>query len=354
MSSNLVHNNLYKFLFMLVLSLLSFIAADAKNTDDIVIMKNGDRMTGEIKNLQRGELEFKSDYMESAVRLDWARVESLESKSTFLIFLADGNRFTNVLRMLPTNSNDVPNFVIGTPPAAVKVRQLNVIRIIQSESKFLTQLEGAINLGFSFTSGNDQYQTDLSANATYRSGLNSYSVYGESSLSGQTEGTSQKRYQFTFDYRRQLTNRYYAGALLDLLKSDQQSLSLRTAGGGLIGRNFKQTEHTRFSVFAGGVLTREKYSAIVGRPKTVNFEALTGFDFETFRFSKTDLRTRFSLFPSVTTPGRTRMQLTSDLSYKLVKDLWLGFHVYENFDSKPPVRADKNDLGISTSIGWKF
>ena len=49
-----------------------------------------------------------------------------------------------------------------------------------------------------------------------------------------------------------------------------------------------------------------------------------------------------------------RMQASSDLRIKIVKDLWFGFHIYENFDNKPPVRADKNDLGVSTSVGWKF
>ncbi len=83
-------------------------------------------------------------------------------------------------------------------------------------------------------------------------------------------------------------------------------------------------------------------------------DALAGVDFTTFRFKSTDIRTRFSLFPSLTTPGRMRLQATSDLHLKIVKDLYWGFHVYENFDSKPPVRADKNDLGISASLGWKF
>jgi len=63
---------------------------------------------------------------------------------------------------------------------------------------------------------------------------------------------------------------------------------------------------------------------------------------------------RFILYPSLKTPGRTRMQFKSDLRIKLVKDLNRGFHVYENFDSKPPVKADKNDLCVSVSLGWKF
>jgi len=42
------------------------------------------------------------------------------------------------------------------------------------------------------------------------------------------------------------------------------------------------------------------------------------------------------------------------LKFELVKDLYLGIRLYENFDSKPPVNAPRNDLGITTSLGWKF
>jgi len=45
------------------------------------------------------------------------------------------------------------------------------------------------------------------------------------------------------------------------------------------------------------------------------------------------------------------MQATSDLRIKIVKDLYWGFHFYENFDSKPPISANKNDLAVSTSLG---
>src|SRR6476661_8087318 len=81
----------------------------AKNDDDVVVLKNGDRLTGEIKGLQRGELKIKADYMAEAVRLDWTRIERIESKSTFLISLVDGQLFTNVMRLLPSNANEVPN-----------------------------------------------------------------------------------------------------------------------------------------------------------------------------------------------------------------------------------------------------
>ena len=42
----------------------------AKRKDDVVVMNNGDRFTGEIKRLEHGELSFKSEYMADAVRLN--------------------------------------------------------------------------------------------------------------------------------------------------------------------------------------------------------------------------------------------------------------------------------------------
>jgi putative salt-induced outer membrane protein YdiY len=354
MISNQLPLRLCRFGTSILLGCLFVLTAFAKNSDDVVVLKNGDRLTGEIKGLQRGELRIKADYMAEAVRLDWTKVETIESKSAFLILLGDGKLVTDVMRLSPRDGSDGADFIIGSSQQSIRVQQLDVIRITPADKQFWKSLEGSIDFGFSFTSGNDQYQTQLAATATYRTGDHSYTASIDSAFSGQTEGTSLTRNQFTFDYRKQLNDQWYVGGLFDALRSDQQSLKLRLSVGGLLGRNLKQTESTRFSVFGGVVGTREDYSASLGEPKTTNADALTGIDFATFRFSKTDIRSRFSLFPSLTTPGRTRMQATSDLRIKIVKDLWFGFHIYENFDSKPPVRADKNDLGVSTSIGWKF
>ena len=349
-----VQRKLRRLAALVSLVLLLVLPTLAKNVDDVVVLKNGDRLTGEIKGLQRGELRIKSDYMAEAVRLDWSKIARIESKSTFMIWLVDGKLVTNVMRLMPANSDEVPNFIIGTLGESIRVPQLDVIRIAPADRGFWKRLEGSIDFGFNFTSGNDQYQTQFAATTTYRTGDHSFTASVDSAFSGQTEGTSLTRNQFNFDYRKQLTPRWYAGGVLDLLRSDQQSLELRTSVGAVVGRNLAQTEHTRLSVFSGIVGTRENYSESVGKPKTTNADAIVGADFATFRFSSTDIRSRLSLFPSLTTPGRTRLQLTSDLRIKIVKDLWWGFHVYENFDSKPPVRADKNDLGVSTSLGWKF
>jgi len=342
----------------LVISLIISICASsahAKRDDDVVILKNGDRLTGEIKGLQRGELRFKSSYMAEAVRLDWTKVQRLESKSAFLVLLTDGQLLTGSMRVGPIAGIGDNIFVIEFQKNSLVVKQLDVVKITPVEANFWHQLEGSVDFGFSFTSGNNQYQTELAATTTYRRGDQSMTVSVDSVFSGQPKGTSTARKEFTFDYRKQLNEKYYVGGLLDFLSSDQQSLDLRTTVGGLIGRNLVQSERTRFSIFGGLVANREKYSAEVNQARKTNLDALTGFDFSTFRFKTTDIRSRFMLFPSLTTPGRMRMQATSDLNIEIAKDLYWGFHVYENYDSKPPLLfTKKNDLGVSTSVGWKF
>jgi hypothetical protein len=343
---------------LVVIVLLALIgcasSAQAKRKDDIVIFTNGDRLTGEIKGLQRGELEFKSDYMVDAVRVDWSRVERLQSKDRYIIVLTNGQLFTDFLSLAPNSATISDNFSIGSAVNAVRVNKMKVVNITPVQPGFWRQLEGTIDFGFSFTSGNDQYETELFASTTYRRHDHSVTANLDSVFSGQPKGTSSARNEFRLEYRKQLSPHFYAGGLLDLLSSDQQSLALRTTLGGLVGRNIRQTERTRFSIFGGLAGTRENYSDVMGRPRTTNADALTGLDFTTFRFTTTDINSRFILYPSLTVPGRMRMQFTSDLHFKIAGDLRWGFHIYENFDSKPPVNAEKNDLGISTSLGWKF
>ena len=80
--------------------------------------------------------------------------------------------------------------------------------------------------------------------------------------------------------------------------------------------------------------------------RTTDVAAITGTDFLPFRFTKTDIRSRLIMYPSLTTPGRVRMQATSYLRIKIARDFFWGFHVYENFDSKPPIVSDCCNPGL--------
>jgi hypothetical protein len=80
-SSSLVLSHAASLALLLLLTCPSF----GKRKDDVVIMKNGDKFTGEIKALQYGELIFKSSYMKDNVHLDWKQVKTLRSRDAFIV-----------------------------------------------------------------------------------------------------------------------------------------------------------------------------------------------------------------------------------------------------------------------------
>ena len=51
--------------------------------DDVVVLDNGDRLTGEIKKVQNGILYLKSDRALGTLQLDWNRVRFLQSSARY-------------------------------------------------------------------------------------------------------------------------------------------------------------------------------------------------------------------------------------------------------------------------------
>jgi uncharacterized protein DUF481 len=341
----------------LTLSALALIGlgsyASAKSLDDIVQLKNGDHFTGEIKSLEHGQLKFKSSYMLDPVQLDWERVTRLESKDQYIVLLTTGTVFTARIK-LDATAGAGDSFSINAGTSSVAVKQIDVLTIRPANRGFWTQLNGSIDYGFSYTSGNGQYQTQLSASAKYNG--EGYVVTGDMSsvFNGQSGGNGTRRNTFDAKYFKLFTEKWFYGGLLDLLNSEQQSLDLRTSVGGAVGRSIVRTSRTSLSMFSGIAVSRERYSSTQQQPRVTNAEALVGMDFTTFRFRKLDIDSRAFVWPSLTEPGRVRVGINSNLRIELVKDFFWNLNLYENFDSRPPVNAKRNDLGITTSFGWTF
>src|SRR5580704_18721591 len=59
---------------------------------DVIIMKNGDRLTGEVKKLENGVLYVQTDYFSGSVGMDWLQVERVVSIGGFQVTLRNGER----------------------------------------------------------------------------------------------------------------------------------------------------------------------------------------------------------------------------------------------------------------------
>jgi len=339
------------FLLLLLLARPSF----GKRKDDVVVMRNGDTFTGEIKTLQYGELIFKSDYMKDSVHLDWKQVATLRSQDTFIVGLSDGTRVTGFISKEASTGNGSKDFTVIASGSQVVIAPLDVIAIGQREGSFWDQLTGSISYGFGFASGNNATNSSLSTDVSFRTSKNSVYVAGSSQFDSQANATNTNRITFHAQFARMITNRWLAAGLFSLLKSNQQDLQLRSTYGGGLGRKLVQTDKTSLTVIGGAAYSHENYVPQLGtEPVRNNAEALLGLTFSTFRFKTLSLNSQSFLFPSLSDPGRLRLSSQSNLRIELIRNFYWNFQLYENYDTRPPVNAPKNDLGVTTSLGWTF
>ena len=340
----------------LLIVLILVPAAFAKRNDDVIIMKNGDRITGEIKRLEDGKLFFSAPYMSSDVSVEWKQVQRLESKDHFNVYLIDGAAHTGVIGSNGETGDEKKTFFVKEGDDDVRMNRADVIIIRPIEDTVWKQLTGSIDYGYDFTGGNNATtQSSLSASLAYRVQKWSMQVDGGSVFNSQSQGATTGRNTFSFAYGRKLSDRWYAGLLSELLNSQQQDLTLRATAGGGLGRVLFRSERTSLSLLSGLLFSRERYSSSAGeQPHANNSEALFNLRYGTFRFKKFDLDATVYAYPSLTDRGRIRMGMQSALYIELYRNFKWKFSLYENFDSRPPVQAPRNDFGTGTSLGWTF
>jgi hypothetical protein len=288
--------------------------------------------------------------------LDWTKVERLESKDHFNVALASGQIHSGLIEKKFQQRADIPDFSIADENSAVQVARSDVVTITPVEDRIWKQVTGFVDYGFSFTGGTPSTtQSSLSAEVAYRSEKWSILANGSSVFNGQSDGANTGRNTFYGQYTRSLTEKWFAGVLVQLLNSQQQDLTLRSAAGAGIGRILKRTDHTSLTLLSGLLFSRESYAPELGENvQASNAESLFQLRYSRFRFKTTQIDMEAYAYPNLTTPGRVRMGAQSALKVELFRNLFWKFSVYENFDSQPPVHAPRNDFGTSISFGWTY
>jgi putative salt-induced outer membrane protein YdiY len=342
--------------FVLVTSLAGYFAGFspvcARSKTDILHMKNGDKITCEIKNMEHGQLSIKTDYTKGTLTINWEKVERIESEQLFVLETERGKYYSGEIR---TNAKESQNVDVTLDGTLTVLQQRRVVTMEQLGRGFIGRMKGAVDYGFSFARSNKQTQSTLHLDLNSRS-EDSYTTFAADSLFSTTSGVDTNRHTASTSYSHRLgSSKWSLITFGSALKSDQQQLDLRTTVGGGVERRFIYTNRSYLIGTAGVVYTNEKFSeAVNGQDRFNSAEGALGLKFSTFRFDSTEWINTLWVYPSMTTTGRVRSTFDSSLYLDLVGDLYFRFGIYHNYDSRPPTDTPKNDYGITTSIGWSF
>jgi putative salt-induced outer membrane protein YdiY/sRNA-binding regulator protein Hfq len=321
---------------------------------DSVTMMNGDRLTGEVKKLQNGVLYFKTDYVDSNIAIDWNQIKAVETSATFQVTLVNGIHMTGKIRRVPGAPKTEEEFIIMAAGGDTRLPASAIAEISSQKDTFLRQLKGSIDVGYSFTSGNNQTTLNTDASATYTTPRWTIGESVSTSFSGQSGAARTNRLDDIISVERFLSRNSYLGGVNEYLHSSQQDLNLRITAGGGYGRYLIRTNTTNLRWIGGAVYTWEDYDQISGQPRNSNVEGLIGAAYDSYRFKFGEIHLRASLFPGLSDSGRIRSTTNNALKIKLTNNFYFTIGFWDNYDSRPPLTAKKNELGVSSSIGWSF
>jgi putative salt-induced outer membrane protein YdiY len=323
----------------------------AREKVDVIFLKNGDRVTGEIISLEYGELSVKTDSI-GTVSIEWPDVTSVQSAQSFILEDLAGDRYYGSL------STDQASKLLSIQQEGSEPRQLELLqvtRISPGESTFLSRLQGSFSVGFDYAKSSDITTMSGAFDLSYRAPTFAWALSADTnSTKDPVQGTLDRdNISYTYQWLRP-HKRFWTG-LASLERNEETGIEARFTLGGGIGQYFIQTPRSELSGLVGLAFTQEWATGEADSQNSM--EGLIGGAWRIFKFStpKVSLNTTALIYPSITESGRYRTSVNLSLRREIISDFYLDLSLYQSYDSDPPdVTAEKDDYGITTSLGYSF
>ena len=337
--------------------LLFALPLSARDKSDVIIMRNGDRLTCEVKSLDSDALSISLDYAVGTISINWSKVDHIESKQLFLVKTQDGLVYSGSLSTPATpGARPTKIEVLEESKSRIELEKSQVTHMEETDLSFWRRFNGQVGLNSIYNKGNQSAQYNLNADVVYPRKRWSAAIAYSSSFSSSTGSSSVTRNESQISAERLLrwNNWYYAG-LADFLQSSEQGIQLQSTFGGGVGRYFKNTNNTIISVYSGLAWQNIAYheQLVTAANQQVTSALIVG-KISLFRFDKTNLDVFATVLPALSRPGRIHTNLNVAYYIKLWSKFTWNLSFYGNWDNQPPPGFATSDYGTSSGISYRF
>lgn len=336
-------------LLLMILATLSLPTLAAPKTD-IIIFKNGDKLTGEIKSLKRGRLSFNTDAT-GTISIEWAEISHIESLQNIQVETGAGTRYFGHLE----RDEETAVVVVNTGNGLQEIEAERVILMSPIEDRGLSAFDIDLTLGYNFAKAGGVTQANVGVDLDYRTLVRIYSFSASSTVNDSDTQESSERSNLGLQYTRLWRDRWFVNGNLTLDQNDELGLDLRTSLGFGGGRYLIQSNSMLLGLEGGLQISRENLVADVDVTDSV--EAIFTANWDWFRFDAPELdwSTSLDVIPSLTESGRVRANFDTSLKWELINDLKWGLTFYSSFDNKPQSdTATTSDYGVNTTLTYEF
>jgi len=347
---------------ILVFLCLPLVAQAAKT--DVVVLLNGDAVTGEIKSLEFGELRYSTDSM-GTVSIEWEEVVSLESNQSLQVEVASGTRYFG--GFLAAGADGTVGIGRGENIQEIDLSQIVRITPIETDEKIWQRFEGSVKFGFNSDKASSVTVGNLSANVRYRARTYLLGLDLIQSITDQPGADTTENQSLTLNYQRFRSSRWYTDWFTSTEKNDEQGVERRLSAGGGLGKYLVQSNKNQFSLLVGLVATQTTLADIVPETpiegpepagmNTTTTAAEAKFSVKYLHRSldpSSDMTFTTDVFPLLEDFSSFRSNSNLTLRRELIEDLFLDLSFYYTYLSDPAEGAEKDDYGVVTSIGYSF
>lgn len=317
---------------------------------DIVKLKNGDLITGEIKSLDFGALSFSTDSM-GTVTIDWEDVLGARSDQSLQVELVDGTRYYGSLE----KGDGHRDIHITTSSGEVSFATADIVRMtpIDSESSFLSQLDGSISLGFQAQKSSNVYTSNLAADASYRTRKFLWGARLNSTMTDSANEEGSMKQSLSLNYQRFRPDRWFAEWFTGWERNDELGIQSRTSAGAAWGKYLIQTNSNMLSVTGGVQAARQTFTG--EDPSDTDYEGRLELRYLHRKLvPKTSINLTSQFYPLLRDFSQYRSQTDLNLNWEFIADMFLGVGFSYSYTSNPPTDASNSDYSVTTSLGYSF
>ena len=331
---------------LLVLLFLHSAIAFTRQKTDTATLVNGNEVTCEVLNLSRGVLKAKTDSL-GTVSIRWEDVRRIRSSFVYEIVLSDSS---------------APLFGALTPDASgnlvlaghAPIPLISVVSLTPARSHIANRFNGDVDFGYSFQKSQSTTQFNFDGDLVYKRKATSLDLDVSSSLVVRDQTDSTRRLQAGLTFYETLSRANFAEIVGQFSNNSELNLIQRYLGGGGIGHYFVRTNRVMLSAVAGGAFSLERYA---GSPRRKEGDALLSVNNQVFKLysPKLDISSYFRLWPSLSESGRFRIDADTKIKIEVLKDMFVSFTFFDNYDRKNPTTSKPlNDYGVTMSLGYSF
>ena len=322
---------------------------DSGGYSDRIHLKNGDVITGNMKELDRGKLRVKTRTMDD-IYINWVYIESIETDKYLRIGKADGSFNYGVIKH--ADLSDVLVIEDQSQEVEVPILAVSTIQPIRVQESFWRRLDVEFKAGIDYRTASDILLTSLYGNVKLREEKFEIDIDANWHETSRAEDRNASRADLVGNYTRFLRNRWFWKASTGFETNEELGLDLRTLIAGTAGKYLIQRPALRFELNAGLAGNWEDRQD----GTTTSAEGLIRSSLEIFKHTLpiTRLSASISVFPGITESGRLRVNTNVSLRNEIVRSVFWDLTFFSTYDNRPPEGAEQEDYGIVTSIGASF